>query len=120
MKMKVLIVDDNEQVRLLLRDYLSNIFDEVYECCDGNEAFDFFALHRPDWVLMDWEMPNVDGICAIRKIISKFPQAKICMLTAFDEEEIRSEAMSAGARGFVTKDNMFELQTIIQPTEWLH
>lgn len=114
--MRVLIVDDNEQMRLLLRDYLSNMFDEVYECCDGSEAFEFFSLYRPDWVLMDWEMPNVDGIGAIRKIIGEFPQAKICMLTAFDEEEIRSEALSAGARGFVTKDNMFELQAIIQPT----
>lgn len=112
--MRVLIVDDNEQVRLLLRDYLSNMFDEVYECCDGGEAFEFFSLYRPDWVLMDWEMPNIDGIGAIRKIIGEFPEAKICMLTAFDEEEIRSEALSAGASGFVSKDNMFELQTIIQ------
>ncbi len=110
--MKILIVDDNQQVRLLLRDYLPVSVDEIFECEDGSEAFSFFKKHRPDWVLMDWEMPNVNGIAAIRQIIAEFPKANICMVTAFDDEEICSEAMSAGASGFVLKDNLFELEDI--------
>lgn len=111
--MKVLIVDDNKQVRTLLRDYLPTSFDEIYECSDGGEAFSFFKKHRPDWVLMDWEMPQMNGIKAIRQIIAEFPEANICMVTAFDDEEIRSEAFAAGASGFVLKDNLFELEAIL-------
>ena len=111
--MKVLIVDDNKQVRLLLRDYLPASVDEIFECADGHEAFSFFKKHRPDWVLMDWEMPNRNGIDAIREIIAEFPKANICMVTAFDDEEIRTEALAAGASGFVLKDNLFELESIL-------
>jgi two-component system, chemotaxis family, chemotaxis protein CheY len=111
--MKILIVDDNQQVRLLLRDYLPASANEIYECSDGSEAFSFFKKHRPDWVLMDWEMPNINGITAIREIIAEFPKANICMVTAFDDEEIRTEAFAAGASGFVLKDNLFELEAIL-------
>lgn len=111
--MKVLIVDDNERVRLLLRDYLPAAADEVYECSDGKEAISFFKKHRPDWVLMDQEMPKMDGITAIRQIIAEFPKARICMVTAFDDEELRSEAFAAGARGFIAKSKLFELETML-------
>ena len=111
--MKVLIVDDNEQVRLLLRDYLPTSFDEIYECADGSEAVSFFKKHRPDWVLMDWEMPKTDGITAIREIIAEFPEANICMVTAFNDEDILAEALRAGALRFVLKDNLFELEAIL-------
>jgi len=111
--MKVLIVDDNEKVRLLLRDHLPATADEVYECSDGDEAFLLFKKYRPDWVLMDQEMPKVDGITAIREIIADFPKANICMVTAYDDDELRNEALHAGAVGFVVKDNLFELTTML-------
>ena len=113
-QMKVLIVDDNKKVRLLVRDYLPASVDEIYECVDGSEALAFYKQHRPDWVLMDWEMPNVNGMTAIRQIIAEFPQANICMVTAFDDEAIRAEALAAGANGFVLKDNLFELKAILR------
>ena len=111
--MKILIVDDNEQVRLLLRDYLPVSANEIFECTDGSQACSFFKKHLPDWVLMDWEMPNVNGITAIREIIAEFPKANICMVTAFDDDEIRTEALAAGAVGFVLKDNLFELEDVL-------
>jgi two-component system, NarL family, response regulator LiaR len=111
--MKVLIVDDNSQVRLLVRDYLPPCVDEVVECADGGEACALYQLHRPDWVLMDWEMPNTNGITATREIIAAFPKANICMVTAFDQAEIREDALGAGAREFVLKDNLFELEAIL-------
>ena len=111
--MKVLIVDDNEKVRLLLREYLPAEVDVVYECTDGRKAFSTFRQYRPDWVLMDWEMPHTNGITATREIIKEFPKAQICMVTAFDDEEIRSEALAAGVSGFVLKDNLFELEAIL-------
>jgi CheY-like chemotaxis protein len=112
-QMKILIVDDNLQVRLLLRDYLPTSADEIFECADGREAVSFFKEHRPDWVLMDWEMPKMNGITAMREIIAEFPKANICMVTAFNDEDIRAEALAAGANGFVLKDNLFELEAIL-------
>lgn len=98
---------------MLLRDYLPESFDEIFECEDGSRAFSFYKKYRPDWVLMDWEMPKVNGITAIREIIAEFPRANICMVTAFDDTEIREEAIAAGATGFVLKDNLFELEAIL-------
>lgn len=112
-EMKILIVDDNEKVRELLRDYLPATVDEILECADGGEAFALYKQHLPDWVLMDWQMQKTDGITAIREIIAEYPQANICMVTAFDDEEIRREAFQAGAIGFVLKDNLFELEAIL-------
>ncbi len=111
--MKVLIVDDNEKVREVVRDYLPAEADEIFECADGDEALAFYRRHLPDWVLMDWEMPKTDGIAAIREIIAEFPEANICMVTAFDDEDIRTEEFRAGASGFVLKDNLFELEAIL-------
>jgi two-component system, NarL family, response regulator LiaR len=111
--MKVLIVDDNEKVRLLVRDHLPASADEIYECADGDEAFALFEKHRPDWVLMDWEMPKMDGITATKEIIAEFPKANICMVTAFDDEELRAEAFAAGVSGFVGKSNLFELEAML-------
>lgn len=112
--MKILIVDDNEKVRRLLRDYLPSTVDEIYECSDGSEAFAYFQKYQPHWVLMDWKMKTTDGITAIREIIAEFPEAKICMVTAFDSDELRDEALAAGAEGFVLKDDLFELEAVLK------
>ena len=111
--MKVLIVDDNSAVRQLVRDYLPESADQVYECADGSEALGNYKRYKPDWVLMDQAMPGMDGITAIREIIVEFPKANICMVTAFDDSDLRSAAFSAGAAGFVVKDNLSELRTIL-------
>lgn len=111
--MKVLIVDDNQKVRELLRDYLPSTVDEVFECNDGDEALASYGKYHPDWVLMDWEMPKMNGIAATKEIIGEYPQAHICMVTAFDNQELKNEAQQAGALGFVVKDNLFELEAIL-------
>lgn len=111
-QMKVLVADDNSQVRELLREYLPASADEVLECANGNQAVALFKEHRPDWVLIDWGMPRMNGITAIREIVAEFPTANICMVTAFDDEDLRAEALAAGATGFVVKDNLSELRTV--------
>ena len=112
-QMKVLIVDDNPKVRQLVRGFLPKSVEEIYECDDGNKALGLYQKHQPDWVLMDWEMPEVDGITATREIIAKFPTAHICMVTAYDFGDLKKKALSAGAKDFVLKDNLHELQTIL-------
>lgn len=112
--MKVLIVDDNEEVRRVVADSLPETVEEIYECEDGAEAFVVYEKHQPDWVLIDWQMNRTDGITAIRQIKSVYPNAHICLVTAFDSDELRDEALAAGAEGFVLKDDLFELEDILE------
>lgn len=111
--MKVLIVDDNPKVRQLVRSFLPKSVEEIYECGDGNKALGLYQKHLPDWILMDWEMPNVDGITATRRIIAEFPQAHICMVTAFNDDDLKMQAFEAGASGFVLKDNLNEIKAVL-------
>lgn len=111
--MTILIVDDNEQVRNLMREYLPASVGEVFEGDDGDQALALYEKHQPDWVLMDQDMPAIDGITAIREIIAEFPAANICMVTAFDDEDLRSEAFAAGASGFVLKDSLYQIEAIL-------
>ena len=94
--MKVLIVDDNEKVRELVRDYLPASVREIYECADGGEAFALYRKHLPDWVLMDLQMAEINGITAIREIIAEFPTANICMVTAFDDARNSHRSIGGG------------------------
>ena len=110
--MKVLIVEDNPKMRRMLSDFVGNGFEQIYECADGDEAFALYERHLPDWVLMDWQMPNKDGITATREIIAAYPAAKICLVTGYNDEFLRSEALEAGAKYFVLKRNLSELQSI--------
>lgn len=110
--MKILIVEDNAKMRQMLAEVIRHRFVRIYECADGDEAFALYERHHPDWVLMDWQMPNKDGIAATREIIAEYPAANICLVTSFDDDFLRSEAFEAGAKGFVLKRNLAELQTV--------
>jgi DNA-binding NarL/FixJ family response regulator len=114
-QIRVLLVDDDVRVRQTLTSILkpySNI-EVVGEASDGDEAVTSVGNLRPTVVVMDISMKKMDGITAIREIIREFPDANICMVTAFDDEDIRAEAFRAGALRFVLKDNLFELEAIL-------
>jgi two-component system response regulator DegU len=111
--MKVLVVDDNQKFRELLRDYLPESVNEIYECAAGNQALAMYKKYFPEWVLMDWQMPDTDGITATREIIAKYPNAKICLITSYDDEILKSASIEAGAIKFVLKRNLFELPEIL-------
>ncbi len=75
--LKVLIVDDNQQARRMIKHYLHELADVVAECEDGADALDCYEKNRPDWVLMDWEMKRMDGIAAtLRTLPPAFPTQK--------------------------------------------
>jgi NarL family two-component system response regulator LiaR len=107
--MKILIVDDREPARLMIKRYLSNLANEFCECADGAEALGAYRAFMPDWVLMDWEMKRMDGLAASRSIIKDFPQARIVMITQYCDKELRRAANEAGVRGFFPKDELLDL-----------
>ncbi len=111
--MKVLIVDDSSQMRGMMRQYLPADAREICECEDGIDALDCYEKFMPDWVLMDWEMKRMNGLKATRRIVGKYPNAKILLVTQHNDVELREAASEAGACGFVLKENLAELRRFL-------
>ena len=111
--MKIFIVDDNASVRRIIRDAVNEIAEEVVECADGEEVLPLCEGHHPDVVLMDIRMPKVDGLSATTHLKSRFPQAKVFMVTDIDDEGVRSRALKLGACGYVLKHDLTELDEVI-------
>ncbi len=112
--MRILIADDHA----LFRDGLRSLLDAhgvttVAEARNGREAVELTRLHRPDIVLMDLTMPEVGGLAATRLIRSEFPDVKVVVLTASEDDADLFEAVKSGAQGFLPKDleatRLFEL-----------
>lgn len=102
---RVLVADDQELVRTGFRLILAaRGITVVGEAADGAEALAEARRLRPDVVLMDIRMPNVDGLQATRRILQHLPDCRVIMLTTFDLDRYVYEALSAGASGFLLKD----------------
>lgn len=111
--MSFLIVDDNAVMRRTIRHGIGEFAGEIIECDDGAEAFSAYRKYMPDWVLMDVEMREMDGLTATRKIRDEFTSAKIVIVTKHGDAEMREAARKAGAYGFVVKENLLELSGIL-------
>lgn len=112
--MTILIVDDNSTVRRLIRQALSETARSVVECADGADAIEVYAKCLPDLVLMDIRMHRVDGLTATRLLTKRFPQAKVLMLTDYDEDDLRAAAKEAGACGYALKHNLTSLEALVE------
>ena len=112
--MKVLIVEDNLSVRQILKTVVEPLANEIDECGDGSDALLLYASGCPDFVLMDIDLGEMDGITATRKIRAADPNAKIIIVTNYDEADLREEASRAGAYGYVLKENLLDVLTLLQ------
>jgi DNA-binding NarL/FixJ family response regulator len=109
---KVLIVDDDPGVRGLVCAILHR-HAHVIECGDGSRAVEAFERHRPDCVLMDLQMPGTSGFKITRDIMAVHPDARIVVLTQHDSAVLRAAAASAGASGYLLKDDLTDLPSVI-------
>ena len=115
--MKVLIVEDNAEMRRLLRSLVVRLVEAVYECEDGAQAIDAYAaqhLTADDWVLMDIEMPQLDGLEATRQLKRVWPDARVCIVTGYNRPELREAARTAGACDFIAKENLHSVRRLLQ------
>jgi DNA-binding NarL/FixJ family response regulator len=103
---RVLVADDQALVREGLMTLLAAApgIEPVADAADGAEAVTLAARHRPDVVLMDLRMPNLDGVQATREIRATHPDTEIVVLTTHADEASILDALRAGARGYLTKD----------------
>ncbi|MBS1794970.1 MAG: response regulator transcription factor [Acidobacteria bacterium] len=101
-------------MRELLKLTLSGCAEIVGECTDGAQALAAYRRLRPDWVLMDVELPRLDGIAAAGQIIEEDPAARVVMVTNHKDAGLRRAARTAGACGYVLKENLLELLDILE------
>jgi DNA-binding NarL/FixJ family response regulator len=104
---RVLVADDQSMVRAGFRMLLGGEKDVevVAEASNGIEAVEKAARYRPDVILMDIRMPELDGLEASRRILAADRNARVLVLTTFDLDEYVYEALRVGASGFVLKDD---------------
>ena len=102
---RVLLVDDDDLMRAGLKAVLSSDdgIDVVGEAANGRAAIASVRAHRPDLVLMDVRMPDLDGIAATREILAGSAETKIVILTTFEDDDYIFSALNAGASGFLLK-----------------
>lgn len=103
---RLLIVDDQRLMRDGLRTILEleEDFDVVGEAENGRAALERYAELAPDVVLMDIRMPVMDGVEAIRRLLAESPEAKVIILTTFDDDTHVFDGLRAGALGYLLKD----------------
>lgn len=103
---KVMLADDQAMVRGALSALLSleSDIEVVADVGDGSEVMEVASVACPDVILMDVDMPNVDGLTATKRLREALPQVKILIVTTFGRPGFLRRAVSAGAHGFIVKD----------------
>ena len=103
---KIILVDDQPLFREGLRTLLSvhNDFEVVGEAANGEEAIRLARIHQPSVVLMDLQMPVLNGVAATRRLQQEQPNCPVIVLTTFDDDEMVFDGLRAGALGYLLKD----------------
>lgn len=113
--MKIMIVDDHAGMRRLLGSILTLGFKnlltgkdalEFVECESGEEAIEQYTKTRPDFVLMDYQLTNMNGIKATERILEKDSRAKILFVTSYDSPSLRKKIKHLSTLGFISKNNL--------------
>jgi two-component system response regulator DegU len=121
MKKKVLIVDDHDDFRIMVRDYLNGhkLGLEIFEASTGEMGVAKASFVKPDIVLMDVNLPQINGFEAARQIQEENPNCHVIILTVFDVGVFKKEAAKIKARAFIGKNEVYDklLPVIMQCLE---
>jgi DNA-binding NarL/FixJ family response regulator len=114
----ILIVEDHIPLRVSLHDLLAGTFCQctIITAGDGLEAVEQARIHAPQLVLMDLDLPELNGLEATRRIKAILPNTQVVMLTIYEDEAHRADATAAGVTAYVPKRNLAnDLLTVIRP-----
>ena len=113
MAKNILICDDAAFMRMMIKDILTkNRYNIAAEAVNGKIAVDKYNEVKPDLVLMDITMPEMDGIAALKKIKAADPSAVVIMCSAMGQQAMVIESIQAGARDFIVKP--FQAERVIE------
>ncbi|MEM1447117.1 MAG: response regulator [Planctomycetota bacterium] len=102
--MKVLLVDDSKTMRNIQRGILTQLgYEQIEEAVDGQDALDKVAAFDPELILLDWNMPNMDGITFIKEYRGSGAKIPVIMVTTEAEKSRVVEAIKAGVNNYVVK-----------------
>lgn len=101
-------------MRQLIASIIQPVAQEIRECEDGAGAAAAYQAQKPDVVLMDIRMPEVDGIAATKQIRILDPAARIVIVTDYDDTQLRDAALAAGACDYTLKDNLPDLVPLLR------
>ena len=102
-RLRVLVADDHPGVVKAISRLLAQDYDVAGSVADGSGLLDAAQRLRPDVIVLDMNLPNIDGLTACRQITQVHPEMKVIMFTALDDPELRRRAVEAGASAFVHK-----------------
>jgi DNA-binding response OmpR family regulator len=100
---RILVIDDDEQLLLLVRQALQKEGYEVLSTADGPQGIEIFKREKPDLVLLDIGLPTMDGIEVLKAVRAIDPESKVIVFTAYASEWTSSEAFAHGACDFIEK-----------------
>ncbi len=112
----ILIADDHTRTREIIRRLCTRPDDAIIEAADGAEAVQAFEKQQPDWVLMDLDMPVMDGLTALGIIRERSPEARVVVVTQHDAPELQAHATQLGAHAWIRKDDLEQLHSILANT----
>lgn len=113
----IMLVDDHAVLRAGLQRLLEQKagFKVVAEAGNGEQAYQLYGTHQPDVLVMDLTMPGMGGLEALRRILARWPTARVVVFSMHDEAAFATQALSAGVRGYVSKsDDTEELVLAVQ------
>lgn len=109
----LLIVDDNPSMRRLIASVVADLTVSIHECDDGAKAMAAYEAYLPEWILMDVEMKEMDGLTATQAITTAHPEAKVLIVTKYGTPRLRDKAHAAGASGYVLKEDLLAIRAFI-------
>ena len=102
--MRVMLVDDSKTIRRIQRSILEQIgYTEIEEACDGQDALSRVSAFQPNLILLDWNMPNMDGLTFLKNFRQKDTATPVIMVTTESEKTRVIEAIRAGVNNYVVK-----------------
>jgi DNA-binding NarL/FixJ family response regulator len=112
--MRLLIVEENPDMRRLMRSLVEELAVSVAECADGARVLEACAEARPDWVVLDLDLAAADGLAAARQIRDAHPDARVLVVADDDSARLRAATRDAGAAGYVPKEDLLSVRSFLQ------
>ena len=113
MAMKLMIVDNHDGMRNMIRQLIAAPGDSVVECSSGDAAVEAAGEFKPDCVTMDINMPGLCAFKATRSIREAHPQARVIFVSSHDQPDCRRAAEEAGAAAYIMKENLSDLYLFV-------